>query len=520
MPANLDPTTAADAPASKRRGVIYTIAPSPKRAGEIWVGTDDGLVQLTRDEGKTWKDVTPPEVTPWSKVTHITASHFVDGEAYAAVDRHRLEDLQPYLYRTKDFGKTWHRVSSGIPDGSFLNCVRDDPKVAGLLYACTEKGVYVSYDDGDGWESLQFNLPTTSVRDLVVHGEDLVIATFGRAFWVLDDITPLRQWSAKVANADAWLFEPQTTYRVRPGSDEGSPFPLDEPQADNPPTGAVLDYYLKENQTDAVKLEIFDAAGKLVRRYSSGDEVQKTNPDQIDIPMYWIHDAEPPSAEAGMHRFVWDLRYAFAGPRRRSRRGGGGPLAMPGRYIVKLTAAGKTVSAPLVVKMDPRVKTSTADLERQFLLASKLAAGVGEFSAAAQRADDLQKQVTARNKDAAGSPELAAALDDLGKKVGAVAGSGPGGGYGFFGFSVPGKEPTTLRQVSTAFGALLGIVESADTAPTADATVASEKWEAAGKSTLARWEAIQTKELAKVNALLNKAHLEPLKTGATERPKS
>lgn len=520
VPANLDPTTAADAPASKRRGVIYTIAPSPKRAGEIWVGTDDGLVQLTRDEGKTWKDVTPPEVTPWSKVTHITASHFVDGEAYAAVDRHRLEDLQPYLYRTKDFGKTWQRVSSGIPDGSFLNCVRDDPKVAGLLYACTEKGVYVSYDDGDGWEPLQFNLPTTSVRDLVVHGDDLVIATFGRAFWVLDDITPLRQWSVKVANADAWLFEPQTTYRVRPGSDEGSPFPLDEPQADNPPTGAVLAYYLKENQTDTVKLEIFDAAGELVRRYSSGDEVQKTNPDEIDIPMYWIHDAEPPSAEAGMHRFVWDLRYAFAGARRRSRRGGGGPLAVPGRYTVKLTAAGKTVSAPLVVKMDPRVKTSTADLERQFLLASKLAAGVGEFSAAAQRADDLQKQVTARNKDAAGSPELAAALDDLGKKVGAVAGSGPGGGYGFFGFSIPGKEPTTLRQVSTAYGALLGIVESADTAPTADATVASEKWEAAGKSTLARWEAIQTKELAKVNALLNKAHLEPLKTGATERPKS
>ena len=243
--------------------------------------------------------------------------------------------------------------------------------------ACTFR-----YDDGDNWTPLQFNLPTTSVRDLVVHGDDLVIATFGRAFWVLDDVTPLRQWSAKVASADAWLFEPQTTYRVRPGSDEGTPLPLDEPQAENPPTGAVLDYYLKEKQTEAVQLEIFDAAGKLVRRYSSTDEVQKTNPDEIDIPMYWVHDAEPLSAEAGMHRFVWDLRYAFAGARRRSRRGGGGPLAVPGRYTVKLTAAGKTMSAPLVVKMDPRVKTSTADLERQFQLASKLAAGVGEFSAA------------------------------------------------------------------------------------------------------------------------------------------
>lgn len=261
VPPNLDAPTAADAPPTKRRGVIYTIAPSPKHAGEIWVGTDDGLVQLTRDEGKTWKNVTPAALTPWSKVTGIAVSRHETGEAYAAVDRHRLDDLQPYLYRTKDYGKTWERVSNGIPDGSFLNCVRNDPKVAGLLYACTEKGVYVSYSDGDHWSPLQFNLPTTSVRDLTVHGDDLVIATFGRSFWVLDDITPLRQWSEKVASADAWLFEPETAYRVRPGSDEGTPIPLDEPQADNPPAGAVVDYYLKEKQTEALQLEILDATG-------------------------------------------------------------------------------------------------------------------------------------------------------------------------------------------------------------------------------------------------------------------
>ena len=215
-------------------------------------------------------------------------------------------------------------------------------------------------------------------------------------------------------------------YRVRPGADQGTPFPLDEPQAENPPTGAVLDYYLKEKQTDAVKLEIYDAAGKLVRRYSSTDEVQKINPDQIDIPMYWFPEEKPLSADAGMHRFVWDLRYAFAGARRRSRRGGGGPLAVPGRYTVKLTASGKTMSAPLIVKMDPRVKTSTADLERQFLLASKLAAGVGEFSAAAQKADDLQKQIAARTREASGNAELTAALDGLGKKVGDPGGIGSG----------------------------------------------------------------------------------------------
>jgi photosystem II stability/assembly factor-like uncharacterized protein len=500
-----------DIPPGKRHGVIYTIAPSPLKTGEIWVGTDDGLVQLTRDEGKSWSDVTPKELTSWSKVTHISASRFRSGEAYAAVDRHRLEDLQAYLYRTKDFGKTWERVSNGIPEGSFLNCVREDPKVAALLYACTEKGVYVSFDDGDSWAPLQFNLPTTSVRDLVVHGDDLVIATFGRSFWVLDDVTPLRQLSAKVASADAWLFEPQTAYRVRPGADQGTPIPLDEPQAENPPTGALLDYYLKEKQTEAVQLEIFDATGKSVRRFASSDEMPKTNPDELDIPMYWVHDAEPLSAEAGMHRFAWDLRYAFAGARRRSRRGGGGPLALPGRYTVKLTAAGKTISVPLVVKMDPGVKTSPADLQRQFQLASGLASGVGEFSAAVTRADDLQKQIAARKNEAAGDAEATAALSYLEKKIGAVAGSAAGGGFGGFGFTVPGKEPATLRQVSAALGTLMGIVEGADVAPSADATGASERWEAAGKSTLAKWGAIQTKEVASVNLLLEKAHLQPVK---------
>jgi len=518
VPANLDAATAADAAASVRRGVIYTIAPSPVRTGEIWVGTDDGLVQLTRDEGKTWNNVTPKELTPWSKVTHMAASRFEVGKAFAAVDRHRLEDLQAYLYRTKDFGKTWRRVSNGIPEGSFLNCVREDPKVAGLLYACTEKGVYVSLNDGDDWQPLQLNLPTTSVRDLVIHGDDLVIATFGRSFWVLDDVTPLRQWSRKVTSTDAWLFEPQTAYRVRPGSDQGTPIPFDEPQAENPPTGAVLDYYLKEKQTEAVQLEIFDAGGKSVRRFASTDEAPKTNPDGLDIPMYWVHDPEPLSPEAGMHRFVWDLRYTFVGPRRRSRRAGGGPIAVPGRYTVKLTAAGKTMSRSLLLKMDPRVKTSGADLEQQFQLASKLAARVGEFSAAVTQADDLEKQIVARTKEAEGKAELAAALADLEKKVETVAGAGAGAGFGFFGFAVPGKEPTTLRQVQTAMVALMGIIESADGPPSADAAAASEKWEAVGKATVARWEEIQTKELGRVNSLLQRAQVQPLQT-REEKPR-
>ena len=509
--ANLDAPTAADVPPGKRHGVIYTIAPSPIKAGEIWVGTDDGLIHLTRDEGKTWSTVTPPAVTAWSKVTHMEASHFDAAKAYAAVDRHRLEDLKPYLYRTKDFGKTWEMVSRGIPDGSFLNCVREDPKVAGLLYACTEKGVYVSFDDGENWKPLQFNLPTTSVRDLVVHGDDLVIATFGRSFWVLDDITPLRQWNAKVASAKAWLFEPQTAYRVRPGSDQGTPVPFDEPQADNPPTGAVVDYFLREKPEGPVQLEILDAAGKLVRRFSSDDQMQKTNPDELDIPMYWIHDAEPVSAEGGMHRFVWDLRYAFMGETRRSRRGGGGPLALPGKYTVKLTAAGSTMSAPLEIKMDPRVKTSQADLERQFELASKLAAEAGEVSAATQRAEDLRKQIAARSKEAEGNKELKTALHDLERKISGLTGAAGGGGFGGFGLTAPDDKPKTLRQVSAAVGGLLGVVEGADVAPTADATKASEAWEATGKATLDRWNALQSTDVARTNSLLERAHLQPLK---------
>jgi photosystem II stability/assembly factor-like uncharacterized protein len=520
VPANLDAATTADAPAGKRRGVIYTIAPSPVRAGEIWVGTDDGLIQLTRDEGKTWSKVTPPEVTSWSKVTHMEASHFSAGEAYAAVDRHRLGDLKPYLYRTKDFGKTWEMVAHGIPEGSFLNCIREDPKAAGLLYACTERGVYISFNDGEDWAPLQLNLPMTSVRDLVVHGDDLVIATFGRAFWVLDDVTALRQWNEKVASADAWLFEPAKAYRVRPGSDEGTPVPFDEPQAENPPTGAVLDYFFREKQEGPVQLEILDATGKLVRRFSSSDETPKTNPEELDIPMYWIHEPEPVSAEAGMHRFVWDLTYPVAGGRRRSRRGPAGPLAVPGKYTVKLTAEGKTMSATLTVEMDPRVKASTVDLTRQFQVASQLAASMGTTGAAMQQAEDLRKQIAARSKEAEGNTEVTAALGDLQKKVDEVAGSGGSGGFGFFGLAVPGNTPVTLRQASTALGALLGIVESADAAPTADATLASTKWEAAGKDALARWNALQTKELVTVNSLLERAHLQPLQAGEGKKPRS
>ena len=512
VPANLDAATAADAPKGKRRGVIYTIGPSFVRGGEIWAGTDDGLIQVTRDEGKTWENVTPPELTPWTKVTHLEASHSDAGTAYAAVDRHRLDDYQPYLYRTRDFGKSWQRVTSGIPDGSFLNCVREDPARKGLLYVCTEKGVYVSFNDGDDWQSLQLNLPTTSVRDLVVHENDLVIATFGRSFWILDDVTPLRQMDSHVAASDAWLFRPQAAIRMRAGSDQGTPVPMDESSAPNPREGAMLDYYLRDKSSTPIQLEIFDSEGKLVRRFATDDVLYKTNPNDFPIQVEWIRDPKPLLAEAGMHRFIWDLRYAMPKGMRRSFWGPAGPLAAPGNYTVKLTANGKSSTQPLTIKLDPRVKTPQDVLDRQFGLASKLAARLGEVSMALQHAGDLRKQIDARKKEASGNAELLTALQELEKKMEAAVEPDSDAEFGLFGLALPGKEHEPLPSVEGALTRLLIIVDSSDVGPTTDAATASARWEEAARETLGRWAAFQKDDLGNVNGLLEKAKLKPLVT--------
>src|SRR2546422_2383305 len=511
VPPNLDAATAADVPKGKRHGVIYTIGPSFVKAGEIWAGTDDGLIELTQDEGKTWENVTPPELTPWSKVTHIEASHSDAGTAYAAVERHRLDDYQAYLYRTRDFGKTWQRVSNGIPEGNFLNCVREDPVRKGLLYACTEKGVYVSFDDGGDWQPLQLNLPVTSVRDLVVHDNDLVIATFGRSFWVLDDVTPLRQMDAHASAADAWLFRPGAAYRVRPGGDQGTPVPMDEALASNPPEGAAVDYYLRQKTSGPVQLEILDAEGKLVRRFASNDELRKTDPKDVEFPMQWVRDPQPLSAEAGMHRFVWDLRYPLPQSVHTTYWGPTGPWAAPGNYIVRLTANGKSSTQPLAIKMDPRVKATQAELMRQFELASRLAARLGEVSSAMQQAGELRKQIEARKKESSGNAELQQALAALEKKIEVPAEADSDAYFGLFGLAVPGEVNPPLPKVAAALTGMLTIVESAEAAPTADAATASEKWEASAQAALARWTALQREEIVSVNAFLQKANLKPLK---------
>jgi len=360
-PSNLDEATAADAPEGKRRGVIYTIAPSPLKAPVIWVGTDDGYVHKTTDDGKTWQNVTPKELTPWSKLVMMDASHFDVDEAFAAVDRHRLEDNDPYIYRTRDGGKSWQRITNGLPAGVYMQTIKEDPKRRGLLFAGTELGVFVSFDDGDHWQSLQLNLPAVSMRDLAIHDDDLIVATHGRGFWVLDDIAPLRQLDDETAKAAAVLFRPTKAYASPPGSEYGTPLPRDEPFAENPPYGAMIDYYLRTDVQGPVTLEILDSSGEAIRRYSSEDKITPVNPDTLDIPVSWRPTPERLSAAAGMHRWVWDLRPTPPPPPAASVPGGGQgggrtftPIVLPSTFTVRLTVNGKSYTQPLKVRRDPR----------------------------------------------------------------------------------------------------------------------------------------------------------------------
>ncbi|HVI08080.1 MAG TPA: glycoside hydrolase, partial [Candidatus Binatia bacterium] len=311
IPANLGVFAAYDPEKGKHRGVIYAVAPSFQEADTLWAGTDDGLIHLTRDAGKTWQNVTPPQLKPWSKVSIIEASHFEAGTAYAAINTFRLDDLRPHIYRTRDFGKSWEEIAKGMAGNSPTNTVREDPARKGLLFAGTETTVYVSFDDGDNWQPLQLNLPHTSMRDLTIHGDDLVVGTHGRSFWVLDDITPLRQINPEMASAAVTLFAPQEAVRFRWNRNTDTPLPPEVPAGKNPPDGAIIDYYLSAASAKPVTLEILDGQNHLVRRYSSTDQpepldkIAASNP----IPMYWVRLAQILSGAAGMHRFVWDLHY-------------------------------------------------------------------------------------------------------------------------------------------------------------------------------------------------------------------
>ena len=356
-PPNLDAAAAADFDKQRGKGgVIYTIAPSPLRAPLIWIGTDDGMIKRTADDGKTWQDVTPKELTPWSRVVMMDASHFDANTAYAAVDRHRLEDNEPYLYRTKDGGQSWQNITSGLPAGVYVQTIKEDPKKRGLLVAGTELGVFVSFNDGDDWQSLQLNLPPTSNRDLAFKDNDLIVATHGRGFWILDDISALRQ-ATDVGTAEVFLFKPSAALILPTPTDDGTPTQKDEPSAENPPTGAIVDYYLKSASSGPVVLEILGPGGSVVRRYSSSDPVRPLDPNTLVTNAVWARPQESLAATAGMHRFVWDLRPQPV-PRGGGRGAGGqrgeAPPVSSGSYSARLIVNAKTYTQPITLNPDPR----------------------------------------------------------------------------------------------------------------------------------------------------------------------
>jgi len=517
-PANLGVFAASDPEKGKHRGVIYAVAPSFKDANTIWAGTDDGLIHITRDAGKTWQNVTPQQLTPWSKVSIIEAGHYDSGTAYAAINTFRLDDLHPHIYRTRDYGKNWAEITKGLAENAPINVVREDPAHKGLLFAGSETSVYVSFDDGDDWQPLQLNLPHTSMRDLAIHGDDLIVATHGRSFWILDDITPLRQWSVQVAREPLHLFAPETAVRFRWNRNTDTPLPPEIPAGQNPPDGAIIDYLLSGGSRGEVKLEIFDAQNHLVRRYSSTDQPKPMDKIAAEnpIPMYWVRPQQILSSEAGFHRFVWDLHYPppdslnhefpISAIYRNTPELPLGAIALPGRYIIKLTANGKSQEEPLTLHMDPRIKTPAAELRAQFEMETGAVRSMNESFKSLAQVRSVREQLAERSAEAGNSP-LLATLSSVQKKVAELEGSAESS---FFGLPATGKRPENFSTLNQHFGNLLAVADSADSAPTSQAqSVYHEELEAL-QNLEAQWTAIRNHDIPELNSELTKAGKSPI----------
>jgi photosystem II stability/assembly factor-like uncharacterized protein len=523
IPASLGDLAAKDEYAAKVRGAIYALAPSFKDINTLWAGTDDGQIWITRDGGKKWSDITPPELIPWSKVTQISASHFDNQTAFASVSRFRIDDLRPYIYRTQDGGKTWQKIITGLPDAGPVDTVREDPVAKGLLFAGTENAVWVSFDNGDHWQSLQLNLPHTSMRDLWIHKDDLLVGTHGRSMWALDDITPLRQMAA-AANAPVFLFKPAPAYRVRRDTNPDTPLPPDEPAGQNPPDGAIIDYVLGDAVVGPVTLEILNAAGKPLRRFSSDDKAPftpETLRQTLGIPTYWVRMPRILSNTPGMHRFVWDLRetppqsseygYPISAVPHDTPREPSGPLVLPGRYTVRLTAQGKTLTAPLNVIMDPRVLTPPAGLRQQYEVESRLLAMIDESFEARAELSSLDHQLDALSKQAQGS--VADAVSALRAKESALLGSRPGR-------FAPAPSAATLSRVAGEAGGLYGQAGGADVAPTATLMAALAEVQKDYGEVMGRWKAIKFRDLPALNSQLSAGGLAVIKLQAEPEPAS
>ncbi len=505
---------AADVPVSRAKacgyGVISTIAPSPVERDLVWVGTDDGLIRLTRDGGKSWQNVTPPGLADWSRLAQIDASPTAAGTAFAAVDRHRLDDFRPYVYITHDFGKTWRAATAGLPEDGWVGVVRQDPVQASLLFAGTSRGAFVSFDGGERWQPLQLNLPTTGVNDLTVHGVDLVAATEGRSLWILDDISPLRHLGA-AESAGALLVPPAPAYRLVSNQNRDTPLPLDEPRTLNPPAGAILDYLLPAGTSGPVTLEIVDAQGKVVRSFASGEAPKRPEAGQY-FADDWLQAPQALPASPGHNRFVWDLR----GPRPRALEyeysiaavpGADTPelpqglFALPGTYQIRLTVGGRTSTQPLTVEMDPRVKTPRADLEAQHAMYTEVAESMARVTDAQVELQEISDRL--KTLATAEGP-----LREPAQRAQADLAGFQGGGRGRGRRAAGGDD--NLAAIAGVLSPLATDLESADSAPTAPQREVFEIYRKRLDRALTKWEELRKGEIHDLDQKARAAGLAPV----------
>jgi photosystem II stability/assembly factor-like uncharacterized protein len=495
-------------------GVIFTIAPWPLDRGLIWVGSDTGLIHITRDGGKHWQNITPPAISDWSKISLIEASHFDPAVAYAAVDRSRVDDQTPYLYRTRDYGATWQPITAGLAAPAFLRAVREDPESKGMLFAGTECGVYVSWDDGDHWQSLQLNLPVAGVRDLAIHGDDLIAATYGRAFWVLDNIGPLRQLRDAKNQTSPRLYRPAISVRIDNDSFPEDPLPPDEPTADNPPAGAMIDYFLPAAAA-SVQLEIFDSQKNLVRKFSSEGHPPKYPP--VPIADRWFLKPEVLEKTAGMHRLVWNLRWTSSGGPTNVEdefyyHVPGGPKAAPGEYELRLTADGKTQTQTLKLVMDPRSEATPEALAQQVQLGRQIFADTMELRRTLAEIASVQKQLTDRTKELSQSKlkknaeALLAKLQEAqssGEKILENKQSGA-------------PDNPGLQDANAALDTALRAVETSDRPIPSQVIAVYNEAGARARAGMAAWKRFKQINLVELNRQLQKSSLAPVSISEIE----
>jgi hypothetical protein len=508
LPPSVAPYKDSPTATATRRGVIYSLGLSALDINRLWAGTDDGFIWTTTDGGTNWKNVTPPELKPFWKVFNMDAGHFDAQTAYAAVNTLRLDDMRPHLFRTHDGGATWTEINSGIPDGAATSTIREDPKRKGLLYAGTETQVYVSFDDGDHWQSLRLNMPASSVRDLQVKDDDLIAGTHGRGYLILDNLTPLRQVAAKLAEEDAHLYEPQTAIRIRGDMNPPTPWPPDMATGENPPDGAMIDYYLGPKFSGVVTLEILDSQGTVVSSFHSTDPVPPLDSRYPD-PTLWARAPRVLSAAPGHHRYLWEMRYPpvpgmSTGPDAEEAVPYNtpsvptSPWVLPGNYIVRLIAGGRTTTQPLKIVMDPRVKTSTADLENQFKISKAIYDDTLRANAAIHEITVLREQLEAKAKQ----PPVANAGESIQSKLDQIAGKeheerrrgGPAG-------------PPTLESVRMQLARLEHEVQNADEAPTASQEEAYQLATQPLAGLLKQWNQLKEGDVKTLNLSLQREHL-------------